>query len=56
MTFANPGFDLPPINRLEAFNPEDRSMYQGVLLAIESQDCLLTCWTYHGLDHILQGS
>jgi len=21
MTFANPGFDLPPIDRLEAFDP-----------------------------------
>lgn len=44
MTFANPGFDLPPIDRLEAFNPEGRSMYKRVLVAVSSQDCLHDCW------------
>lgn len=56
MTFANPGFDLPPIDRLEAFNPNGRSMYQRVLLAVKNQDCLNACWTYHGLNHIHRGS
>jgi len=56
MTFANPAFDLPPIDRLEAFDPNGRSMYQRVLVAAECQDQLLSCWTYHGLNHILRGS
>ena len=56
MTFSNPGFDLPSIDRLEAFDPNGRSMYQRVLVAAECQDQLLSCWTYHGLNHILRGS
>jgi len=54
MTFFNPGFDLPPIDRLEAFDPNGRSMYQRVLVVAEYQDRLFSCWTYHGLDHILR--
>ena len=56
MTFANPGFDLPPIDRLESFDPNGRSMYLRVLVVAECQDRLFSCWTYHGLDHILRGS
>jgi hypothetical protein len=51
---ANPGFDLPPIDRLEAFNPNGRCIYKRVLMAVESQDCLCACW--YGLAHILRGS
>lgn len=43
-------------DRLEAFDPNGRSMYQRVLVAAECQDQLLSCWTYHGLNHILRGS
>jgi gamma-glutamylcyclotransferase (GGCT)/AIG2-like uncharacterized protein YtfP len=61
MTFANPGFDLPPIDRLEAFSPNGRSMYQRVLVAAECQDCLNTCWTYtmkvyRGRERLTSGS
>ena len=35
MTFANPGFDLPPIDRLEAFDSHGRSVYTRVLVAID---------------------
>jgi len=56
MTFDDPGFDLPPIDRLEGFNPNGRSSYKRVLLAVESHDCLRTCWAYFGLDRILRGS
>jgi gamma-glutamylcyclotransferase (GGCT)/AIG2-like uncharacterized protein YtfP len=56
LTFANPGFDLPPIDRLEAFNPDGRSMYRRVLVAVKTQGGPFSCWTYHGLDHILRGS
>ena len=52
MTFANPCFDLPPIDRLEAFDPNGRSMYQRVLVVAEGYDGLFSCWTYH----ILRGS
>ena len=56
MTFTNPGFDLPPIDRLEAFNPDGRSMYRRVLVAVKTQGGPFSCWTYHGLSHILRGS
>ncbi len=56
MTFANPGFDLPPIDHLEAFNPNGSSVYQRVLVVVKSQDYLQACWTYHGLDHVFRGS
>lgn len=56
ITFANPGFDLPPIDRLEEFDPNGRSMYQRVLVVSASQDRFFICWTYHGLDPILRGS
>ena len=46
MTFANPAFDLPPIDRLEGFNPNCHSMYQRVLVAVEVRNCLHTCWIY----------
>ncbi|MEE9368284.1 MAG: gamma-glutamylcyclotransferase family protein [Pontiella sp.] len=55
MTFTDSGLDLPPIDRLEGFNPNGHSMYERVLAAIESNDCLHTCWAYFGLEHILRG-
>ena len=36
MTFANPGFDLPPIDRLEAFDPNGRCVYTRVLVAMNN--------------------
>ena len=48
MTFANPGFDLPPIDRLEAFDPNGRCVYKRVLVAVKSQGGPFSCWTYHG--------
>lgn len=46
MTFANPGFDLPPIDRLEAFDPNGRSMYQRVLVAVETNDLIRLVWLH----------
>ena len=47
MTFANPSFDLPPIDRLEAFDPNGRSiMYQRVLVAVETDDLIRPVWLY----------
>ena len=40
MTFANPGFDLPPIDRLEAFDLNGRCVYMRVLVAVESNDLI----------------
>jgi hypothetical protein len=54
MTFANPSFDLPPIDQLEGFNPNGHSIYRRVLVVVEVQNCLHTCWTYHGLKYISQ--
>ena len=47
MTFANPSFDLPPINRLEAFDPNGRCVYKRVLVAVESNDLIRPVWLYH---------
>ncbi len=47
MTFANPGFDLPPINRLEAFDPNGRCVYTRVLAAVETNDLIRPVWLCH---------
>ncbi|NLB70286.1 MAG: gamma-glutamylcyclotransferase, partial [Lentisphaerae bacterium] len=46
MTFANPGFDLPPIDRLEAFDPNGRCVYTRVLVAVETNDLIRPVWLY----------
>jgi len=53
MTFANPGFDLPPIDRLEAFNPSVRCVYTRVLVAVESNN-LIRCFLQPKNDPSLQ--
>ena len=60
MTFSNPGFDLPPIDRLEAFDPNGRSMYQRVLVAVETNDLIRPVWLYnyklgHNAERIASG-
>lgn len=47
MTFANPGYDLPPIDRLEAFDPNGRCVYTRVLVAVETNDLIRPVWLYH---------
>jgi len=47
MTFANPGFELPPIDRLEAFDPNGRCVYTRVLVAVETNDLIRPVWLYH---------
>lgn len=47
MTFANPVFDLPPIDRLEAFDPNGRCVYTRVLVAVETNDLIRPVWLYH---------
>jgi len=60
MTFANPGFDLPPIDRLEAFDPNGRCVYTRVLVAVESNDLIRPIWLYnyklgHNMERIASG-
>ena len=60
MTFANPGFDLPPIDRLEAFDPNGRCVYTRVLVAVESNDLIRPVWLYnykfgHNAERIVSG-
>jgi len=47
MTFANLGFDLPPIDRLEAFDPNGRCVYTRVLVAVETSYLIRPVWLYH---------
>lgn len=61
MTFANPGFDLPPIDRLEAFDPNGRCVYTRVLVAVASNGDPKGCWTftmkdYMGRERLTSGS
>jgi len=60
MTFANPGFDLPPIDRLEAFDPNGRCVYTRVLVAVETNDLIRPVWLYnyklgHNVERIASG-
>ena len=60
MTFANPGFDLPPIDRLEAFDPNGRCVYTRVLVAVETNDLIRPVWLYnyklgHNMERIATG-
>jgi hypothetical protein len=44
--------DLPLIDRLEAFDPNGRSMFQRVLVAVESNDFIQPVWLYrYNLGH-----
>ena len=52
MTFANPCFDLPPIDRLEAFDPNGRCVYKRVLVVVESDNGTKRCWTYTMKDYM----
>lgn len=52
ITFNDPRFDLPPIDRLEGFNPLGRSMYERVLIAINTGYTVCVSWVYrYGLEH-----
>lgn len=60
MTFANPSFDLPPIDRLEAFDPNGRCVYTRVLVAVETSDLIRPVWLYnyklgHNMERIASG-
>ena len=60
MTFANPGFDLPPIDRLEAFDPNGRCVYTRILVAVETNDLIRPVWLYnyklgHNTERIASG-
>lgn len=60
MTFANPGFDLPPIDRLEAFDPNGRCVYTRVLVTVETNDLIRPVWLYnyklgHNMERIASG-
>ena len=60
MTFANPNFDLPPIDRLEAFDPNGRCVYTRVLVAVETSDLIRPVWLYnyklgHNMERIASG-
>jgi gamma-glutamylcyclotransferase (GGCT)/AIG2-like uncharacterized protein YtfP len=47
ITFANPNITLPPIDRLEGFNPCGRSMYKRVLVATRATGLINPAWLYH---------
>jgi gamma-glutamylcyclotransferase (GGCT)/AIG2-like uncharacterized protein YtfP len=47
--FTAPLRELPPIDRLESFHPGgDCSMYQRVLVAVNSEEMTSTAWVYDG--------
>jgi gamma-glutamylcyclotransferase (GGCT)/AIG2-like uncharacterized protein YtfP len=46
ITFADPELDLPPIDRLEGFNPSGWSLYERVLIPAEVTGVLRVVWVY----------
>ena len=46
LAFANPGRQLPPIDRLEGFVPGGPSLYRRVLLPVNTGDSSTLAWTY----------
>jgi gamma-glutamylcyclotransferase (GGCT)/AIG2-like uncharacterized protein YtfP len=46
ITLADPETDLPPIDRLEAFNPSGWSLYERVLIPAEVTGVLRVVWVY----------
>jgi gamma-glutamylcyclotransferase (GGCT)/AIG2-like uncharacterized protein YtfP len=53
ITFNNPGIDLPPIDRLEGFSPEGRSMYKRVLVAVNLREVTTSAWAYIDMGSLL---
>ena len=47
VTFTDPQRDLPPIDRLEAFDPNGRCVYTRALVAVETNDLIRPVWLYH---------
>jgi gamma-glutamylcyclotransferase (GGCT)/AIG2-like uncharacterized protein YtfP len=46
ITFADPELDLPPIDRLEAFNPGGWSLYERVLIPAQTFGAMRAVWVY----------
>lgn len=47
MYFKHPQEDIPPIDRLEEFDPLAKyNLYERVLITIKTQDGLVNAWTY----------
>ncbi|MFI4912344.1 MAG: gamma-glutamylcyclotransferase [Sedimentisphaeraceae bacterium JB056] len=46
ITFADPAINLPPIDRLESFNPGGWSLYERVLIPAETAGAIRSVWVY----------
>lgn len=46
MTFANPGWDLPPIDGLEGFRTTGHCLYRRVLVPVQCEARSVPAWTY----------
>ena len=47
VSLPNPGISLPPIDRLEGFNPNGASLYRRVLVPVKlSDECDTVAWCY----------
>ncbi|MGI9050010.1 MAG: gamma-glutamylcyclotransferase family protein [Rubrobacteraceae bacterium] len=46
LAFGDPGSRLPPLDRLEGFDPNAPSLYQRVLLPVRTSGSSITAWTY----------
>jgi len=47
ITFADPARDLLPLDRLEGFRPDGRSLYRRSLVAAQIGTSVLPAWVYH---------
>ena len=55
ITLPDPARDLPPIDRLEGFQPGRNGLYTRVLVAVNTRDGVHTAWVYDGGLLIRQG-
>lgn len=47
ITLPDPGMTLPPMDRLEGFNPDGASLYIRVLVSVKLHDqCVTSAWCY----------
>jgi len=53
LTFDDPEFRLPAIERLEGFHPGELSLYGRVLVPVHARESIVLAWLYIG-DRLLE--
>lgn len=56
VSLPNPGISLPPIDRLEGFNPDGASLYRRVLVPVMSGGGVIAAWCYVATPNLLRAA